>query len=837
MRNLAKKDSNAMTGGQTKHKKVNRRPTTGEILDPQYLQKLEAANGGGPGSTATDKTASKKSKPQKNVNKNPALRDINDKVITEKGSGASNVFEATIGEMVSTKSAVPDVTIIPKGEQHIEVHFSSISVLSLPDKSNSGLSRTAIVEQKTTVSTVAATGDVKSFKSGTENDKGNGAAKLTKSQRRKMRKLVEKESNSMTGGQTKNKKVNRRRTTGEILDPIYLQKLETAIGEGSGTTATDKPASRKSSTQKNVNKNPALGCGDTHDKVIEEKGSGADKVFEATSEMVATKSAVSDVMIVPNGVQNTKVGNGNTATDNSSSKKKKRKKNKNMDSALGDVMKTFEKAIEEKDLSMTKSFEAISREMVTGKNTSMVSKVEEHTEVANGKIATDNPASKNKSRRLRKNKNQRLVDIMITCDNIQEMVISEKGPDINKSTEATSSGMVTSKKAISDALMVSKVKEHTEVSSGKRGPGTAATDTIALKKREIQKLKKKGLAPEGILSNSESTQDMAIANKFSGTNKPLEVFSTESKKEDFPEFLGGEKGQKTITGDAESTMLKTIGCTKVGNSESGSTGTTTAAQNSPLPKKTPWRRKSQTSVGLDAPNYTEVKQITQVTTLGKKLVIFDVNGLLTDVVFSPPKDVKADKLILRRAIFKRPFLDDFLTFCFERFNVGIWSSRTKAMLDPVVDFLLGDMKNKLLFLWEASQCTNSWLRTLENRHKPVVFKALRKIWEEKDPKNRWMKGTFNESNTLLLDDSPYKALLNPKYSGIYPASYSYKNKDDDFLGPKGELRTYLEGLATADDVKSYVEQHPFGQGAIDEESPHWSYYSHAIRRYQGQNRW
>lgn len=41
------------------------------------------------------------------------------------------------------------------------------------------------------------------------------------------------------------------------------------------------------------------------------------------------------------------------------------------------------------------------------------------------------------------------------------------------------------------------------------------------------------------------------------------------------------------------------------------------------------------------------------------------------------------------------------------------------------------------------------------------MKDLKKIWDKDGPNNAWVKGTFHESNTLLVDDSPYKALLNP----------------------------------------------------------------------------
>lgn len=43
----------------------------------------------------------------------------------------------------------------------------------------------------------------------------------------------------------------------------------------------------------------------------------------------------------------------------------------------------------------------------------------------------------------------------------------------------------------------------------------------------------------------------------------------------------------------------------------------------------------------------------------------------------------------------------------------------------------------------------------------MVFKELRRLWEKRDPNLPWKKGDYDESNTLLVDDSPYKALLNP----------------------------------------------------------------------------
>ncbi|XP_030443112.2 uncharacterized protein LOC115665375 isoform X1 [Syzygium oleosum] len=212
----------------------------------------------------------------------------------------------------------------------------------------------------------------------------------------------------------------------------------------------------------------------------------------------------------------------------------------------------------------------------------------------------------------------------------------------------------------------------------------------------------------------------------------------------------------------------------------------------------------------------------------KKLLILDLNGLLADVRPHVDYRYKPGLMVSREAVFKRPFVDDFLQFCFEKFAVGVWSSRTKRNLDPVVDFLMGDSKGKLLFCWDQSYCTITKFATIENRDKPLVLKELRKLWDKLESNLPWEKGAYNESNTLLLDDSPYKALCNPANTGIFPYSYHYRDAKDNSLGTGGDLRVYLESLALADDVRKYVVQNPFGQRAITKSNPDWNYYKRVL---------
>ncbi|KAL2325748.1 hypothetical protein Fmac_024806 [Flemingia macrophylla] len=217
-----------------------------------------------------------------------------------------------------------------------------------------------------------------------------------------------------------------------------------------------------------------------------------------------------------------------------------------------------------------------------------------------------------------------------------------------------------------------------------------------------------------------------------------------------------------------------------------------------------------------------------------KLLILDVNGLLADFVnvndtrIRYRQDPEPDFFLKGKKVYKRPFCDDFLQFCFDRFHVGVWSSRAKGNVDETITFLMGNSASKLLFYYNQSHCTRTRFTTVENKEKPLVMKELRKLWEKEDPDLPWEKGEFNESNTLLLDDSPYKELLNPKHTTIFPCSYRYYHTRDSELGPGGDVHVYLEGLITAKDVQKHISENPFGQRPIRETNPSWRYYSKVI---------
>ncbi|XP_076949979.1 putative FCP1 homology domain-containing protein C1271.03c [Bidens hawaiensis] len=216
----------------------------------------------------------------------------------------------------------------------------------------------------------------------------------------------------------------------------------------------------------------------------------------------------------------------------------------------------------------------------------------------------------------------------------------------------------------------------------------------------------------------------------------------------------------------------------------------------------------------------------------KKLLVIPLRGILVHRAHCSrpetiPRNRRPDFSYGNFLVYKRPYCLDFLKFCFQRFHVGLWSSAKEFNLQGNLTNVMGDLKNKLLFTWDQEHCTNSGFMCLENQDKPLFFKELNHLWDKKYPNLPWSDGEYSASNTLLITD-PAKALLNPPNTAIFPTNYDPNNTKDDFLGPKGKLRVFLNGLAKAEDVQSYVESHPIGDPEITPSHPEWDYYCKVI---------
>ncbi|KAF2289773.1 hypothetical protein GH714_038558 [Hevea brasiliensis] len=81
------------------------------------------------------------------------------------------------------------------------------------------------------------------------------------------------------------------------------------------------------------------------------------------------------------------------------------------------------------------------------------------------------------------------------------------------------------------------------------------------------------------------------------------------------------------------------------------------------------------------------------------------------------------------------------------------------------------------------QCNKSEFNNIEKKDKPIFLKELNKLWE-----NELWKGRYTSVNTLLIDDEPYKALLNPPHTAIFPTEYKANHVNDTASGPEGRAQ-------------------------------------------------
>ncbi|PNX77345.1 NLI interacting factor-like phosphatase, partial [Trifolium pratense] len=216
----------------------------------------------------------------------------------------------------------------------------------------------------------------------------------------------------------------------------------------------------------------------------------------------------------------------------------------------------------------------------------------------------------------------------------------------------------------------------------------------------------------------------------------------------------------------------------------------------------------------------------------KKLLIMNLNGFLIRRVYyldtrAIPEFRKADDKYGAFFLYKREFSEEFMKFCLERFEVGIWSSAQKYNIYGALRCAIGEsMYKKLLFVWDQKKCTDSGFKCKENQEKPLFFKEVKQVWDQVK-----RRGPYSSFNSLMIGDKPYVSFLNPENTAIFTKSYDPEDSEDRELDPNGELCNYLRGVAVAEDVQSYVMDNPFGEAAITSSHPDWKFYS-KVRYYQ-----
>ena len=87
----------------------------------------------------------------------------------------------------------------------------------------------------------------------------------------------------------------------------------------------------------------------------------------------------------------------------------------------------------------------------------------------------------------------------------------------------------------------------------------------------------------------------------------------------------------------------------------------------------------------------------------RKLLILDLDETL---IYATEEKLKyePDFIVGQYFVYKRPFLNEFLSFCFDNFEVSLWTTATKNYAEEILQKILNKNQN-LKFLWTLERCT------------------------------------------------------------------------------------------------------------------------------------
>jgi TFIIF-interacting CTD phosphatase-like protein len=176
--------------------------------------------------------------------------------------------------------------------------------------------------------------------------------------------------------------------------------------------------------------------------------------------------------------------------------------------------------------------------------------------------------------------------------------------------------------------------------------------------------------------------------------------------------------------------------------------------------------------------------------LGKPLLILDLDETL---VFATKRGLEAphDFECFDYRVYKRPFVESFISGCAANFDLAVWTSSTADYAQCIVAEVFSDVP--LEFLWARERCTRRFDFELQEQY---WVKDLKKV----------KKAGFNLERVLMVDDTARK--LERNYGNIVRVSEFTGDRSDRELVV---LLEYLVGLSHENDFRK-IEKRGWNQG-------------------------
>lgn len=138
-------------------------------------------------------------------------------------------------------------------------------------------------------------------------------------------------------------------------------------------------------------------------------------------------------------------------------------------------------------------------------------------------------------------------------------------------------------------------------------------------------------------------------------------------------------------------------------------------------------------------------------------------------------------------VYERPFLKNFLEFCFDNFEVAIWTSSTRNYAEQIIAKII-ESKHIYSFLWARERCTFSY-----------DAEEMTNFYEKKMHKIRRRK--YDLSSVIAVDDTPEK--WRSSYGNLVRVKPFFGETDDDELK---HLIIYLERLKRVENIRSFEKR-------------------------------
>jgi len=165
----------------------------------------------------------------------------------------------------------------------------------------------------------------------------------------------------------------------------------------------------------------------------------------------------------------------------------------------------------------------------------------------------------------------------------------------------------------------------------------------------------------------------------------------------------------------------------------------------------------------------------------KKLLILDLDETL---IYATEEKLEreSDFIVGQYFVYRRPFLDEFLEFCFENFEVAVWTTSTGNYARKILENIF-DSHHKTNFVWARERSTFSF--DMEERES-FLTKKMTKV----------RRRGYDLKSVIVVDDSPEK--WRSSYGNLVRVKPFFGEIDDDELK---HLAVYLGRLKNIDNIR------------------------------------